>query len=195
MHKELKRRLKQKYSKIQGKLTIIEFLPHVYTIGELEADLRRHCLGKRPPTVLCIDYIDVISYKEAGRRSMSEWSEQLHVCTMIRAMTYKNNLCTWVAGTLSTGSSEEQVIATRKNKGGAKNRVFDFDLLFTVNQSPEDELANRITIFQDKTRKQEGGWLYTIRPDFSRSRFCVKSLNVIKKAAVDAQIRKQEKLK
>ena len=181
LHKNLKKRIKEKYSEFTGKLTIISFPSGQYSVQELEADVRRFCMSDTPPSFICVDYMDLLSYKDSGRRGMNTTETQLAVSRYLRGIAYKHKLLVWALGTQLTKGTDKEQIATRNNKSGAGDISYDFDNYFTLNQNDDEEAEGIIKIYHDKSRTQKCGWLFKVQTDYSRSRFCTKSLGVAKK--------------
>ncbi len=184
--------LKEKYDALDGTFTVVQFQPGQYSVQDLEIDLRRCCLGDDRPTVVCVDYIDLLSFKDGSKKGFNNTETQLAVSRYLRGIAYKYEVCTWAAGTVLTKGTDQNAIANRQSKSGAGDISYDFDIYIVLNQSEEDEEENQMKMYLDKVRNQEGKWLFVIRPDFSRSRFCVKSLGMLKKKDLKRRKKRNE---
>lgn len=193
LHERLSDKLKEKYKKLKGKLTIVRFTAGSYTVSELSADIRRFCIRDDAPTVVLIDFIDLLTYGDSAKRKMASYEEAIKISQVLQGVSGDNNLVMWATGTLRTKrEQEDQDLATRRSKSGAGDIVYAIDCYLTLNQSFRDSEHNRVLILVDKFRKGKDQWVIGVTTNYARSRFCVESLGAISRAAIEGKKRKQK---
>lgn len=192
---KLRNNLKEAYKKLTGKLTILQFNAGLYSVGEFEADVRRFCLNEETkPSLILLDFVDLLTFHDSSKRGLSGWEEQKKVCLTIEGIAQANATVIWAAGTLLTKGQEavEGKLATRQSKSGAGDIIYALDGHITLNQSVSDMEQSRILLYIDKWRKARDQWVIGVLSDFSRSTFCVKSLGAISKSMLDAKKEKKK---
>lgn len=187
---EIRDKLRIKYEKLKGELTIVQFFSGDYSVGQLETDIHKYCMRDNRPTVVIVDFMDLLIYKDSGKRGMNETEEQKMVCRRLQSITYAHDIVLWAAGTMLTKRERNKDFADRNAKAGAGDVVYSIDVYVMLNQSQRDRLQNRIILNIDKHKKGVGGWLVAVRPDFGRSRFCVKSIGA--KSMLDYEASKEK---
>ncbi len=193
IHDELKPKVKERYKLLKGEFVIQQFVASRYSVNDLDADIRRFAMRQDKPFLVCLDFIDLIKYKDGSKKGMAGWEEQIAVSQGIQGIVHSNpNLVVWAAGTMKTKREDSGALATRKDKSGAGDIVYTLDFYLTLNQSLKDSEYNRVMINVEKVKKAKGGWVIGVQTDFSKSRFCYKSLGAVKKSVLERQRNKND---
>lgn len=194
LHKSLRERVKEKYKKLKGKLTIIRFIAGEYSVNELDADIRRFCMKEeQAPSLVLVDFLDLLTYQDSVRRRLQIYQEQVKISQYLQGVANANNIAMWAAGTLLTKrDQDDDALATRRGKSGAGDVIYAIDCFITLNQSQMDREKGQMLLLVDKFRKAEDQMVIGVIPDFSRSRFCTKSIGAIRRSTLEAKREKRK---
>lgn len=137
-----------------GKLFIEEALPQEVTPLMLEQMVVELQIEKGTPIdVVLIDYPDLMKNPHAN---LSESDAGGKLYEDLRALSKKHQYICWVASQTNRGGYNEEVI-TVSSIEGSKRKINACELVFTVNQYPEEFDSGFIRFWLDKVRNRTDG--------------------------------------
>lgn len=152
-----------------GSIVISEFPAKFTTVSHLQ----RFCevmesVENFVPDVVIVDYLDLLGAEDAS--SDNSYAVGDEVTQRLKGWGKIKNYAIW-SGSQSGRSAIEATRAGMQHMSGSMAKVFNADVILTINRTSTEAENNQTTIGVEKNRLGEAGFTVTINTDFSRMQF------------------------